>query len=184
MKHVTQQGRGLSRDEVLDATLELAEERGFEAVSMRAVAHRLNVTPMALYRHVGDKQGLLDGLVERLLEELPIPDPELPWTDRLRALAASLRATARRHPDAFLMLLRRPTTTPAALRRRDAVYLALRDAGLPAEVIPRAERVISTFFLGFAASEAAGRFRQHDQRQLDADLQWAEQTLLRLLVPD
>src|SRR3954471_1818236 len=96
----------INREAVLDATLALAEERGLDAVSMREVARRLEVTPMALYRHVGDKQGLLDGLVERLLDELELPDPALPWDERLRLLAARLRATARRHPDAFLELLR------------------------------------------------------------------------------
>src|SRR3954453_22979700 len=102
----------IKREDVLDATLALAEERGLDAGSMREVARRLGVTPMALYRHVGDKQGLLDGLVERLLEELPDPAPRLPWQERLRRLGESLRATARRHPDVFLMLLRRPATTP------------------------------------------------------------------------
>src|SRR3954468_21340281 len=116
----------INREAVLDATLALAEERGLDAVSMRAVAARLGVTPMALYRHVGDKQGLLDGLVERLLDELPDPDPSLPPEERLRSLGGALREMARRHPDAFLMLLRRPATTPASLRARERVYGALR----------------------------------------------------------
>jgi AcrR family transcriptional regulator len=164
----------INREDVLDATLALAEERGLDAVSMREVARRLGVTPMALYRHVGDKQGLLDGLVERLLDELPDPDPALPWRERLRALAAGTRATARRHPDAFLMLLRRPATTPASLRRRETVYAALREAGVPEELVPRVERLVSTFMLGFAASEAGGRFAHHDTAVLDADLAWIE----------
>jgi len=49
---------------VLDAALALADESGLGAVTMHAVATRLGVTPMALYRHVGDKAALLDGLVE------------------------------------------------------------------------------------------------------------------------
>ena len=52
-------------------------------MSMREVARRLQVTPMALYNHVANKQELLDGLVERLLAELPTPDPEKPWRDQL-----------------------------------------------------------------------------------------------------
>jgi AcrR family transcriptional regulator len=172
----------LTRSDVLDATLALAEERGLAAVSMRGVARRLGVTPMALYRHVGDKQGLLDGLVERLLDELELPDAALPWDERLRALAASLRGTARRHPDAFLELLRRPATTPAALRRRDAVYAALRDAGVPESLVPRAERLMNTFILGFAASEGGGRFQQVSTAELDEDLAWAQAFVLEPLV--
>lgn len=162
-------------------TLALAEERGLDAVSMRGVAGRLGVTPMALYHHVGDKQALMDALVERLLSEIPIPDPDVPWNERLLALADSLRATARRHPDAFLMLFQRRAGTPDALARRDAVYAALRDAGLPESLVPRVEGLISTFVLGFAASEAGGRFRGRSRAQLDGDLRWLEESLADLV---
>jgi AcrR family transcriptional regulator len=148
---------------------------------MRAVADRLGVTPMALYRHVGTKQDLLDGLVERLLEELPVPDPDLPWPERLRVLGSGLRATARRHPDAFPMLLRRPATTQASLRARETVYAVLREAGVPEGLVPRAERLMSTFMLGFAASEAGGRFANHTTADLDADLAWLEGLVRGLL---
>jgi AcrR family transcriptional regulator len=171
----------ISREQVLEATLALAEERGLEAVSMRAVAARLEVTPMSLYHHVRNKQDLLDGLVERLLTELPIPDPSLPWDQRLAELAGSLRALAARHPDAFLMLLRRPADTPGALRAREAVYGALRDAGAPAELIPRLERLLSTFMIGFAASESGGRFALHDREALDGDLDWARSLITAAL---
>lgn len=163
----------ISRAQVLDATLAIAEQRGLQGVSMRSVAARLDVTPMALYRHVRDKEDLLNGLVERLLAELPIPDRDLPWDERLRAMAQSLRETAARHPDAFVMLLRRPVATPAARRTRDAVYAALADAGLSDELVPRVERLLSTLVIGFAASETGGRFARHDRRTLDADLDWA-----------
>jgi AcrR family transcriptional regulator len=58
------------RQEILDAALALADERGLQAVSMRAVAERIGVTPMALYPQVGSKAELLDGMVGRLLTEL------------------------------------------------------------------------------------------------------------------
>jgi AcrR family transcriptional regulator len=162
----------ISRHDVLSAALELAETDGLEAVSMRAVAERLGVTAMALYRHVDGKDDLLDGLVEQLLDELPLPAEDLPWDERLRALGSSVRQAASRHPGAFGMLLRRPASTPAARRPRDAVYAALREAGVPDELVPRAERVLSTFMLGFAASEAGGRFAGHDPATVEADLAW------------
>jgi AcrR family transcriptional regulator len=169
---------------VLEATLSLAEESGLEAVSMRAVASRLGVTPMALYHHVRDKDDLLDAVIERLLGELPLPDPSLPWQARLGALAASLRETANRHPDAFPMLLRRPATTPAALRAREAVYAALRDAGVPDNLVPRVERLLSSFMIGFAASEAGGRFAAHEGAVLDDDLEWAQSLIADALTHD
>src|SRR5581483_9439776 len=75
---------------------------------MHAVAKRLRVTPMALYRHVDDKNALLDGLVEVLLGECPLPSPAAAWDERLTVLAAGIRDTARRHPTAFPLLLTRP----------------------------------------------------------------------------
>ena len=174
-------GPSLSREKILDATLALAEESGLDAVTMRGVARRLSVTPMALYNHVSDKQALLDGLVERLLNELPTPDPSLPWRNQLDALAAGLRATARRYPDVFPLLLQRPATTPAAKRRREAIYDALRQAGVDELLVPRAERVLSTFMLGFAASEAGGRFKQHRKGELDEDLELFAEAMLALL---
>jgi len=52
---------------------------------------------------------------------------------------------------------------------RDTVQAALREGGLPEAEVARAERLISTAVLGFAASEASGRFRQHDRSVIDAD---------------
>jgi AcrR family transcriptional regulator len=145
------------REEVLDAALALADEQGLEAVSMRAVAARLGVTPMALYRHVGTKAGLLDALVARLLAEIPLPDPGAAWDERLRAMARGLRDAAQLRPSLPALLLARPVVDPAGLRIVEAMYAALRDAGVPAPEIPRLERLVSTFALGWLASEAAGR---------------------------
>jgi AcrR family transcriptional regulator len=168
------------RATVLRETLALADEQGLAAVSMRAVAARVGVTPMALYRHVGDKSQLLDGVVEQLLTELPLPDPALPWRARLTAMAAAVRATARRHPDVFPLLLQRPAATPGALRMREGLYRALRDAGVPEAEVPQVERLVSTMVLGFAASEAAGRFTAAPE-QVDADFRRLEGLIDRLL---
>jgi len=168
----------LTRGHIIDVTWQLAAEHGLPAVTMRSVAERLGVTPMALYRHVGDKQGLVDGLIERLLGDIPLPDPALPWQTRLAALAQGIRAAARTHPDLFPLLFQRPAVTPAAQRPREAVYQALRDAGLAEDDVVRAERLLSTFVLGFAASEAGGRFAHLDP---DAEFRFAAQALGDLL---
>ena len=171
----------IGRSAILAAALAIADDQGLEAVTMHAVARRLQVTPMALYRHVASKAALLDGLVELLLTEFPLPARELPWEEFLAALAAGIRATARRHPGAFPLLLSRPAVTPAAMAVRDAVHQALRQAGVPDTDIARTERLLSTAVLGFAVSEAAGRFRGHDQAVTDADFAELQQWLRRLL---
>jgi AcrR family transcriptional regulator len=159
----------IDRAAILKASLAIADEHGLAAVTMAAVAGRLGVTAMALYRHVANKADLLDGLVESLLTEFAAPDPGLPWDERLAAVGDAVRATARAHPEVFMLLLRLPASTPRAVDMRNGIYDALREAGMPGDEIPRAERLLSTMVLGFAASEAGGRFAAHRRADVDAD---------------
>jgi AcrR family transcriptional regulator len=164
------------RRQILDAALSIADEDGLDAVSMRSVAARVGVSPMALYPYVGSKAALLDGLVGRLLGELiadgtPHPLPAVgagpgqrsqDWREGLRTLGNRMRALARRHPSAFMLLLSRPSVTPEAAAAVDVVYQGLLEAGVPPRDVPRIERLVSTFVLGFAASEVNGRFAVDD----------------------
>jgi AcrR family transcriptional regulator len=146
------------RQEILAAALDIADESGLEAVSMRAVAQRIGVTAMALYPHVSSKDDLLDGLVGRLLAELPPPDPAAGWAERLGQIAAAARGLARRHAAAMPLIFSRPAVTEDAVRVVDVIYQALLDAGVPPREVPRMERLVTTFVLGYAVSEAGGRF--------------------------
>lgn len=148
----------IDRSVILRTSLALADERGLAAVTMQAVAARLGVTPMALYRHVGAKANLLDGVVESLLDELPVIRAER-WERQLAAMGQGLRQIARRHPAVFPLLLQRPATTPGARVTRERVYAVLRAAGIAPRHVERVERLITTLALGFAAGEATGRFR-------------------------
>jgi hypothetical protein len=103
----------------------------------------------------------------------------VPWEERLRARGAPRRAVARSHPSAFALLLARRARTPAARRSRDDVVAALTEAGVPADDAPRLERLLSTFAIGFAASEASGRFP--DPAVADADYAYAERLILDLV---
>lgn len=167
----------ISRPAIVEASLAIADERGLAGLTMQAVAERLGVTPMALYRHVDDKADLLDSVVEALLTELPLPRAELPWKERLRGLGQAVRMVARRHPAVFPLLLQRPANTPESRRVRDSVVAALEEAGLDPEAAQRAERLVSTVILGFAASEAGGRFRGHSRKVLDDDFACLEQVI-------
>ena len=171
----------IDRAQVLGEALALADEEGLEALTMAGVAKRLGVTPMALYRHVANKAELLDGVVELLLTEFPPPPAGLFWSERLSVLARNIRASARRHPSVFPLLLQRPAMTIEARQTRAAVYRALGDAGVPDSRVAQVERLVSTAVLGFAVSEAAGRFRHHSHRQLDADFDVLQALLSRFI---
>ena len=88
----------LNRDRVLAGAVALADEAGIGAVSMRRLAQHLGVVPMALYKHVADKDELLDGMVDVVLAEIAPPDPSLGWKDAVRQRLLSARRAVLRHP--------------------------------------------------------------------------------------
>jgi AcrR family transcriptional regulator len=153
----------IDRSVILDAAMALADESGLHAVTMYATAKRLGVTPMALYRHVGDKAALLDGLVEKLLTEIRLPQERQDWRGQLEAMARALREVAHRHPAVFALLLQRPATTPGALLE------ALTTAGIDPGRVAQTERLLSTVILGFLVSEVSGRFQKHSEKTVNAD---------------
>ena len=65
----------LSRDRVLRAAVALADKAGIESLSMRKLAQELGVVPMALYKHVANKDELLDGIVDVVVGEIRSPGP-------------------------------------------------------------------------------------------------------------
>ena len=146
------------RDEIVDAAMALAQEKGLDALSMRAVAGRLELTPMALYGYFHGKDDLLDAIVGRLLGLLPEPDPAAPPLERLGVLAGGVRVLAKEHPAVVNLLFTRPSVTEDAVVAVDRIYQALLEAGVPDAHVARLERLLSTFVLGFVVSETQGRF--------------------------
>ncbi len=151
------------RQEILDAALELADDKGLEAVSMRALAERTGVTPMALYPHVGSKAELLDGMLGRVVGQLVADggsalDSGLDWRERLRLLLRGGRQLAHRHPWAAALVFSRPSATPESAGGVDLIYTTLLDAGIPPAEVPRVERLVTTLAVGYGASEVGGRF--------------------------
>src|SRR5258708_17577352 len=127
------------RQAILDAAVALADERGLGAVSMRAVAERVGVTPMALYPHVGSKAELLDGMIGELLGQLSAagateqPDGQPPHRlHRLRDLARAARMMGRQHPGGAPPLFSPPPRAPGSGRGHDLIFRGtLRARGAP-----------------------------------------------------
>jgi TetR/AcrR family transcriptional regulator, tetracycline repressor protein len=94
---------------------------------------------MSLYKHVADKDALLDGIVELLWAGFPAsPDPDGGWRDTLRLLAEAIRAVFRRRPRAALLLATRNFLNMAALRCYDAYLRLLQAAGFERRAAPNA----------------------------------------------
>jgi len=88
----------LTRDHLADAGARLVRVDGLDALSLRAVAAALDVTPMALYRHVDDADDLTLAVLDRLLAALPDVPAGGPWPDRYRRWAHAARAALTPYP--------------------------------------------------------------------------------------
>lgn len=111
----------LNRQRVLHAGVALADEVGAEALSMRRLAEQLGVVPMALYKHVANKQELLDGMVDLLIAEIAEPEAGLEWKQAVRARVLAARHALQRHPWARQAVESRTGKTAAVLGYLDSV---------------------------------------------------------------
>lgn len=141
---------------VTDAAMALADERGLEGVTIRSVAKRLNVTPMALYRHVEHKDALLDELTERLYAMLALPRPDEDWWEALAGLARSARAVLLAHPWAQ-PLFARPLNGPSSHSLDDAMRAALRRAGFSAAEARELHDQLANLVFALVAPELHGK---------------------------
>jgi len=88
----------LTRERILAAAIDVADTGGLEGLSMRRLGQALAVDPMALYRHVRDKDDLLDGLRDVILGEIPMAAPQPDWRAAIRRQTLGAREVMRRHP--------------------------------------------------------------------------------------
>jgi len=150
----TTDGAALSRDEIVQAAAGYASTGGLADLTIRQLATDLDVTPMALYRHIRDKDDILEAVADRLIGDLDLPSDDLPWPEYLAAMVRSLRGLLREHPAIIGLYTREPLTTPAARRRLAAARTALGRAGFDEAAATRAYATIHTFTIGFCALEA------------------------------
>ncbi|WP_439674508.1 TetR/AcrR family transcriptional regulator C-terminal domain-containing protein [Embleya sp. MST-111070] len=122
----------LDRELIARAAVELVDEHGMGALTMRALATRLDVRGPSLYNHVSSKEELLDVItvvITREIDHAPLDDPD--WRVGITAFARGYRAAYLRHPDALPVIARRPVSTEQALSAYDAVARTLIRIGLP-----------------------------------------------------
>lgn len=144
---------GLTRDRVLAAALDLVDEDGLGALSMRRLGARLDVEAMTLYHHVPNKDALLDGLVELVLREAAGEPAGDEWRAVLRGYAHRLRAALLAHPGALPLAVSRSASTPESLRVAEWVLGTLCAAGFPLGSALDLFNALSVFVLGHAAAE-------------------------------
>lgn len=146
----------ISREEIVLAAVSIVDAGGYEDMSIRNLAAHLGVSPMALYRHIRDKDDLLDEVVDILLARVWRPAAEEhDWQAWIIEAAANLRQFLVTQPAGLHVYLRHPVVSPAAVERMDAMMSVLRRAGLDEATARSAYGALHTYTIGFAALEAS-----------------------------
>lgn len=175
----------LTRRRILRAALKLIDRDGLDALSMRKLGAMLGVEGMALYRHVGNKEQLLEGVAELLLEELDVsPAPSDSWIDAWHAIARSYRRLARSHAGAFRLLALSPLTTAARFERAQAPVGILREAGFSEVGAQRAFRTLLSYADGYLLRELAADDGELTPDEADAAFDFGIDTILAGLQRD
>ena len=159
---------GLDRRRVLGAAVEFIDEHGVAELTMRRLGAYLGVEGMALYRYVHGRDGLIDGVVETVLDEL-YGDPDVQmsasdgWQDYLQRLAHGVRRIALAHPEVFPLIATRPPWAPwirpplRSLRWLESFLDALTSDGFSDETAVVAYRAYTSFLLGHLLLEVSQR---------------------------
>jgi AcrR family transcriptional regulator len=139
----------LSRQRVLGAAVALADDGGVDALSMRRLAQELGVVPMALYKHVSNKDELLDGMVDVVVGEIDPPPSGTDWKTAIRQRVLSARSALLRHPWASRVIESRTSPTPRVVEYMDSVIGIFRAGGFSIDLTHHAMHAMGSRLLGF-----------------------------------
>ena len=140
----------LSRERILRTAVALADEGGVESLSMRKIALELGVVPMALYKHVANKDEMLDGMVDVVVGEIDPPLPDSDWKTTIRERVLSARRALLRHPWASQVIESRTEPTPTVIGYMDAMIGTFRAGGFSIDVTHHAMHAMGSRLMGFS----------------------------------
>jgi AcrR family transcriptional regulator len=139
----------LSKQRVLRVAVALADRGGVEAISMRRLAQELGVVPMALYKHVANKDELLDGMVDVVVGEIEPPPDGADWKAAIRHRVLSARRALLRHRWASRVIESRTDPTPSVLAYMDSMIGTFRAGGFSVDLTHHAMHAMGSRLLGF-----------------------------------
>src|SRR5215212_8379275 len=168
MTTTTQPRLPLSRERILQAALELVDDRGVESLTMRKLGESLGFEAMSLYNYVTSKHDVLDGILDLVLAESDPPSGDGDWDAAIRASAVSVHEALRRHPWACTLLMSPAHARPARVRYMDLLLGRLRAAGFSAETTYTAYHVLDGHIFGFSLWEASHNYTAEEASSLAA----------------
>jgi AcrR family transcriptional regulator len=140
----------LTKERVLQTAVALADEGGVESLSMRKIAQELGVVPMALYKHVANKDEMLDGMVDVVVGEIDPPLEDADWKTTIRERVLSARCALLRHPWASSVIESRTNPTPTVIGYMDSMIGILLKGGFSIDLTHHAMHAMGSRALGFS----------------------------------
>jgi AcrR family transcriptional regulator len=145
----------LTREAIVRAAIKVLDADGLAGFSMRRVAEKLDTGAASLYWHVGSKDGLLDLVMDEVIGEHEIPDPEPDrWQEQLKEVARTMRRTILGHRDIVQISIGRIPMGPNALRFSERVLSILRAGGVPDRLAVQSYLLLFSVVNGFTVDEA------------------------------
>jgi AcrR family transcriptional regulator len=166
----------LPTERIITAALGIVDARGAEALTLRALADTLGSSTATLYRHVENREALLDLVIERVFDEIDIDEAlldDLDWIPALAHLGTAMFTAVARHPNAAPLLIGRVPTGPNAMRLRETCLSRLLANGFTPEEAQALTASFGRSVIGYAiqAQEllAGGIDPRTAQRLVNAD---------------
>ncbi len=156
----------LSREKIAAAALALADREGLDALSMRNVASALGVGAMSLYNHVRDKADLESLLLDAVFAPVKPASRNGNWEARAKASVRAIRTALNSHPSLAPLLLKRTTSSEAALQPIEDLLSALDVGGFKGRALLRAYHTLLGFLTGFVLTDLTGALSIRNQRSL------------------
>jgi AcrR family transcriptional regulator len=144
--------RGLTRAAIVQRALEIGDAEGLDAITLRRLATELGVTPMALYRHVHDKQDLLNAMYEAIVDGFDLKAgvrPSMQWTTQLRRSLMNVIALHERPVALPLAIAYNGTGSPSIWRQYDDGLDILLKAGFTRRDAVALNRMLATLVAGY-----------------------------------
>ncbi len=144
----------LTRESILRTALTLIDQKGLQSLSMRSLGRQLHVEAMSLYNHVVNKDDILSGVLDLIVEEITVPDTDPDWRTEIEKFALSARAALRQHPWAAGLMDSLHVSGPARLNYYDSVIRTFCQAGFSLEQASRGFSLIDSYIYGFALQQS------------------------------
>jgi TetR/AcrR family tetracycline transcriptional repressor len=186
VRATTASGRGPGRppvplERIVATALQIVDDEGADALSMRTLAQRLGSGTATLYRHFDNRAALVAHVVDRMFGAVELKGDELlamGWQQALRTVAHTMFEALARHRNAARLMVEEIPLGPNAMALREHCVAALLDSGFPPRLAAHAFATLSRYVLGFAIQvNGHGGGGQLDDAQLSAVFQSVDPAL-------